>query len=69
MNQLTIADTNLNQEISFKSEDLVKYKRKLDGLDRELTNICKESDSISDELPSNKTKAREIKNKLDELSE
>lgn len=34
MQKLNQADRNLNQEISFKSEDLVRFNRKIDELDK-----------------------------------
>ena len=34
LNKLNIEDQNLNQEIVFKSEDSVKYKKKIDSLEQ-----------------------------------
>lgn len=34
LNKLNIEDQNLNQEIVFKSEDYVKYKKKIDSLEQ-----------------------------------
>ena len=44
LNKLNIADKNVNQEITYKSEDLVKFTRKINDLDRELAGIINESD-------------------------
>ena len=56
MGKLSIADKNINQQISFRSEDLVKYSRKIKELDAELAKIINESDEIKDQLPESKEK-------------
>lgn len=46
MNKMITADKHINQQISFKSEDSVKYSRKEDDLKGELAKIINESDEV-----------------------
>ena len=43
MTKMSATDKNINQEISFKSQDLVKYNRKNNDYDAELSKIISES--------------------------
>lgn len=46
INKLTTTDKNITTEVSFKSEDLVKYERKTDEADKDLQKIINQSEEI-----------------------
>ena len=54
LNKMNIEDQNLKQEAIFKSEDCIKYKKKIETLEQEFIAIVKESDEIVQNLPKNK---------------
>lgn len=55
------ADKHVNQEISFKSEDSVKYSRREDDLKAQLAKIINESDEVKEELPKSREKFEKLK--------
>jgi len=66
---MSAADKNINQEISFKSEDLVKYNRKNNDYDVELGKIISESNEVKEELPKQRDKLEKLKVELDGMEE
>ena len=64
MSKMSAADKNINQEISFKSEDLVKYNRKNNDYDVELGKIISESNEVKEELPKQRDKLEKLKVEL-----
>lgn len=69
MSKMSAADKNINQEISFKSEDLVKYNRKNNDYDVELGKIISESNEVKEELPKQRDKLEKLKVELDGMEE
>ena len=69
MSKMSAADKNINQEISFKSEDLVKYNRKNNDYDAELGKIISESNEVKEELPKQRDKLEKLKVELDGMEE
>lgn len=47
-------DKHLTQEIAYKSEDLVKFERKAQEADREMTRIITQCEEIRQKLPTSK---------------
>lgn len=61
MTKMSATDKNINQEISFKSQDLVKYNRKNNDYDAELSKIISESNQVKQELPNQRDKLDKLK--------
>lgn len=60
MDKLNNIDKNINQQISFKSEDLVKFNRKVNEYDNELAKIISESNEVKEILPGLKDKLSKL---------
>jgi chromosome segregation ATPase len=53
-NKLQVEDKHLTQEIAYKSEDLVKFERKAQEADRELSRIITQCEEIRHKLPTSR---------------
>lgn len=65
--KLQIDDKHITQEISFKSEDLVRYERKMQDSDKEMTKIIVNCEEIRDRMPKNKEILNEKTSKVEEM--